>query len=156
MQFHGDLLNEILGEKAHLKQNLTVSTEKGGLPQQRALTLEIATIREWFVNSGALIRWTADANMVVNGLTKDHKESRQHLARVLQNGEWFVQNQRLNQNVHAGRNLSSRQRVQHRKSCTTSLVLWSERKFFFGWRREVNNLVPSFFQCDSECCVFFF
>ena len=27
------------------------STEKGGLPQQKALTLEIATIREWLVNS---------------------------------------------------------------------------------------------------------
>ena len=76
MQFYGDLLSEILGESApsskklHLKQNATewsktivadardvyddVSTEKGGLPQQEALTLEIATIREWLVNSGAL------------------------------------------------------------------------------------------------------
>ena len=34
-----------------------VSTEKGGPPQQKALTLEIATVREWLVNSGALIRW---------------------------------------------------------------------------------------------------
>ena len=50
-----------------------VSTEKkGGLPQQKALTLEIATIREWLVNSGALIRWTADENMIMNGLTKDN------------------------------------------------------------------------------------
>ena len=62
-----------------------LSTEKGGLPQQKALTLDIATIR------GALIRWTADENMIMNGLTKDHKESRQHLARVLQNGEWSAQ-----------------------------------------------------------------
>ena len=55
------------------------------------MTLEIATIREWLVNSGALTRWTADENMIMNGLTKDHKESRQHLARVLQNGAWSVQ-----------------------------------------------------------------
>ena len=65
MQFCGDLLSEILGESApsskklHLKQNAIewfktivadarevydkVSTEKGRLPQQKALTLEIAT-----------------------------------------------------------------------------------------------------------------
>ena len=113
MQFYADLLTEIRGESApssknlHLKQNAIEwpkmivtdaqdvydkhSTEKGGLPQQKALTLVIATIREWLVNSGALIRWTADENMIMNGLTKDQKESRQHLARVLQNGEWSVQ-----------------------------------------------------------------
>ena len=113
MQFDGDLLSDILGESApsskhvHLKQNAIewprtivtdardvydkISTEKGGHPQQIALILEIATIREWLVNSGALIRWTADENMIMNGLTKDHKESRQHLVRVLQNGEWNVQ-----------------------------------------------------------------
>ena len=68
-----------------------VSTEKGGLPQQKALPLEIATIWEWSVNSRALILWTADENMIMNGLTNDHKESRQHLVRVLQNGEWSVQ-----------------------------------------------------------------
>ena len=76
MQFYADLLGEILRESApspkslHLKQNAIewpkmivtdardvydkLSTEKGGLPQQKALTLEIATIREWLVNSGAL------------------------------------------------------------------------------------------------------
>ena len=112
-QFYTDLLSEILGESApssnnlHLKQNAIewpkmivtdardvydkLSTEKGGLLRQKALTLEIATIREWLVNSGALIRWTADENMIMNGLTKDHKESRQHLARVLQKAEWSVQ-----------------------------------------------------------------
>ena len=79
MQFYGDLLSEILGESApsskslHLKQNAiewpmtivtddwdayhNVSTEKVGLPQQKALTLVIATIREWLVNSDAQIRW---------------------------------------------------------------------------------------------------
>ena len=94
-------------EEVHLKQNATewpktivtdargvydkLSTEKGGLPQQKALTVEIATIREWLVNSGALIRWTADENMILNCLTKDHKEPGQHLARALQNGEWSLQ-----------------------------------------------------------------
>ena len=68
-----------------------LSTEEGGLPQQKALTLEIATIREWLGNPFALIRWTADENMIVNDLTKEHKESRQHLARVLPNGEWSAQ-----------------------------------------------------------------
>ena len=29
--------------------------------------------------------------MIMNGLTKDHKESRQHNARVLHIGEWSVQ-----------------------------------------------------------------
>ena len=46
-----------------------ISTEKCGLPQQKALTLEIATFREWLVNPGAQIRWTADENMIMNGLT---------------------------------------------------------------------------------------
>ena len=113
MQFYADWLNEILGESApssknlHLKQNAIewpkmivtdardvydkLSTEKGRLPQQKALTLDIATFREWLVNSSALIRWSADENMIMNGLTQDHKESRQHWTRVLQNGEWSVQ-----------------------------------------------------------------
>ena len=130
MQFYADLLSEIFGESAppsmnlHLKQNAKewpktivtdvqdvcdkLSTEKVGLPQQKALTLEIATIRKRLVNSGALTRWTADENMIMNGLTNDHKESRENRARVLQNGEWSVQrdttlvakNQRLSQSVH--------------------------------------------------------
>ena len=98
-------------QEIHLKQNAiewsktvvtdakdvydNVSTEKGGLTQPKALTLEIATIREWLVNSGALIRSTADANVIMNGLTKDHKESRQHLGRVLQNGERSAQRDAL-------------------------------------------------------------
>ena len=106
MQFYGKLLTEILGESAppskhvHLKQDATdwpktivtdarhvygkLSTEKGGLPPQKALTLEIATIRELLVNSDAQIRWTADENMIMNGLTKNNKESRQHVSRVRQ------------------------------------------------------------------------
>ena len=100
MQFYADLLGEnprkaiacskmIVTDAQDVYDKL--STERGGLPQQEALTLEIATIREWLVNSGALIRWIADENMIMNGLTEDHKESRQHLARVLQNREWSVQ-----------------------------------------------------------------
>ena len=58
---------------------------------KKALTLDIDTIREWLVNSCALIRWTADENMIMNGLTKNHKESRQHLVQVLQNSEWSLQ-----------------------------------------------------------------
>ena len=61
-----------------------VSTEKGGHSQQKALTREIATIREWLGKSGVQIRWTTDENMIINDLTKDHRESRQHLAPVLQ------------------------------------------------------------------------
>ena len=33
---------------------------------------EIQTIRELLVNSDAQIRWTADENMIMNGLTKDN------------------------------------------------------------------------------------
>ena len=53
-----------------------VLTEKGGLPQQKALTLEIGLIEEWLVTPGAEIRWTANEKMIMNGLTKDHRESR--------------------------------------------------------------------------------
>ena len=82
MQSYADLLSKVLGESAPSSKNLhlqqtaiewpkmivtdardvyeKLSTEKGGLPQQKAPTLEMATIREWLVNSGALIRWTAD------------------------------------------------------------------------------------------------
>ena len=67
MQFYRVLLSEILGgsapssKKLHLKQNAIewsktivtdardVSTEREGLPQRKALTLEIATFREWLV-----------------------------------------------------------------------------------------------------------
>ena len=112
MQFYGDLLTEILGESAPASKNLhfeakrdrvvqddggardvhdKVSTETYGLPKQNSLALEIATIREWLVNSGAQIRWTADENIIINGPTKDHQESRQRLARLLQEGEWSAQ-----------------------------------------------------------------
>ena len=67
-----------------------VSTEKCGLPQQNALTQEITTTREWLVTSGSQIRCTADENMTMNGVTKDHRESRQHLDRILQEGEWSI------------------------------------------------------------------
>ena len=158
-QFYGDLLNEILRESApsfkelHLKQNAIewsktivtdarrvyyakVLTEKEGLPQQKALTLEIAAIREWLVNSGALIRWIAVENMIINGLSKDHKESRQQLPRVLQNREWSVQRNaalfRTKQTTRSQltrrteQTLSKLQRLQVRKSCTTGLASQSQ------------------------------
>ena len=80
-----------------------VSTEKGGLPQQKDLTLEIATIRAWLVSSGALRRWTAEKNMIMHGLTKDHKEA---LGPSVQRDATLIRERRLNQSVHAKRNLS--------------------------------------------------
>ena len=161
MQFYGDLLSEILGESApsskklQLKQNATewsktivtdardvydrVSTEMGGLPQQKAVTLESATIRKWLVNSGALIRWTAHENMMMNGLTKDHKSQdntsleycRTENRMYKETLRWLARHRRLNRNVRAGRNQSRLQRVHvpksctwRMKSCTTSLILW--------------------------------
>ena len=106
MQFNGDLLSAILGGSApEAKRDRLAQDDRDGCPgclrqtldrerwtpQQKALTLEIANIREWQVNSDAQIRWTADENMIMNGLTKDQQESRRHLARVLSNGEWSVQ-----------------------------------------------------------------
>ena len=113
MQFSADLLGEILGESAPSSENLhmrqstikwpktivtdardvydKVPTEKGGLPQQKPLTLEIAIIEEWLVTPDAEIRWTADEKMIMNGLTKDHRESRKHLARIMQEREWSIQ-----------------------------------------------------------------
>ena len=100
MQFYADLLvgflrNAIVCPKMIVTDAQDVydklSTERGGLPQQEALTLEIATIREWLVNSDAQIRWTAGENVIVIGLTKDHKKSRQHFVRVPQNREWSAQ-----------------------------------------------------------------
>ena len=76
--------NTILTDARGVRDKM--STEKGGL-QQKALTLEIPTIREYLVNSGAQIGWTTDENMITKCLTKDHRESRKHLAQILQEGE---------------------------------------------------------------------
>ena len=111
MQFYADLLGEIHGQSAPSSKNLymrqsatkwpktivtdardvydKVSTEKGGFPQQKALTQETTTIGEWLVTSGAEIRWTADEKMIMNGLTKDHRASRKHLAQIMQG--WRVE-----------------------------------------------------------------
>ena len=99
--------SEPFSKHVHLKQNTIewrrtivtdardvydkVSTEKAGLSQQKVLTLEITTMGEWLVNSVAQIRCTADENMIMNSLTKDHRESRPHLARQLQKGECSAQ-----------------------------------------------------------------
>ena len=165
IQFYGDLLSEILGESApssrklHLKQNAMewyvtdardvhdkVSTEKGGLPQQKALTLEMATVREWLVNSGALIRWTADENMIMNGLTKDHKESRQHLARVLtvQRDATLVRTKPTTQSKRTRRTKPEQTSTRpSRKSRTRSLILWRMpgSSFVFELSRPFNFLL---------------
>ena len=103
-----------------LDDNDNLSTEKRGLPQQKGADIGDFhhARREWLVNSGTLIRWTADENMIMNGLTKDHKESRQHLPRVLQDGEWSVQ-----RDVALVREKLTSQSKCTRKSRTTSLIL---------------------------------
>ena len=106
------------------------------------------------VNSRALIRDSRRKH--------DHERSDERSQRVkttlgsnitkMENGayketlNWFVQNRRLNQNVHAGRNL-----LRVRESCATSLVLWR----MHGSSCFSKCLVPSIFYCDSERCVFF-
>ena len=78
MQFFADLLSEILEVSAPSSKNLPLKQNGIAWPEMiatKALTLEIATIREWLVKSGALIRWTADENVITNGLTKDHKNT---------------------------------------------------------------------------------
>ena len=54
--------NTIVWSKTIVTDAPDVSNEKGGLPQQKALTLEMATLRERLVNSGAPTCWTADAS----------------------------------------------------------------------------------------------
>ena len=49
------------------------------------MTLQIATIREWLVDNGTMILCTAGENMVMNYLTKDHRESRAYPARGCDN-----------------------------------------------------------------------
>ena len=100
-----------------------LSTEKGGLPQQKALTLEIATIREWLVNSGALIRWTAGRKHDYERSDEDHKESRQHLARVLQNGEWSIQRDAT---LIREKSASQSKRTRRTKPEQTSTYLYTE------------------------------
>ena len=143
MQFYGDLLSEILGESAPFSCSRTIvtdarnvydkfSTEKGGLPQQKALTLEIATIREWLVNVRSFD--TLDCRR-----KHDHEwsdEGSQRVKTTLGSGttvrrmghtktlRWFARHRRLNPNVFAGRNLSKHERVRVRRSCTTSLIMW--------------------------------
>ena len=100
--------------------NDKVSADEGGLPQQKALTLEIVTIRERLVNSGALIRWTSkrkhENERSDEGITKSQDNTwlgyyRTEKGAYKETLRRFARNRRLNQNVHAGRNLSKLQRV---------------------------------------------
>ena len=68
-----------------------LSKETGGLPEQKALVMEIAGIREWLLEALAQIRWTADENMIGDGLTKDKPASRHHLARILAGNVWSIE-----------------------------------------------------------------
>ena len=102
-----------------------VSTEKGGLPQQKALTLEIATIPEWLVNSEALIRRTADEKHDHEWSDEGSQKSQDNTwLEFKETPRWFVKNRRLNQSVHVARHLSRPKRVQVQKSCVTSPMLW--------------------------------
>ena len=126
-----------------------VSTEKERLPQQKALTPEVVTIREWLVNSGSLIRWTADENMTMNALTKDHKESRQHLARVLQNGEWSAQRDaslvRTKPTTQSKRTSRTKLEQTSMRPCLEKLhdesnIVVNARKCFFFLERTISSL----------------
>ena len=68
-----------------------LTKETGGLPEQKALTMEIAGIREWLLDSSTELRWTADENMINDGLTKDKLASRHHLARIFAGSTWSVE-----------------------------------------------------------------
>ena len=68
-----------------------LAKETGGLPEQKALTMEIAGVREWIMETSAALRWTADENMINDGLTKDKQPSRRHLARIFAQNVWSVE-----------------------------------------------------------------
>ena len=68
-----------------------LAKETGGILEQKALTMEIAIVREWLLASGAILRWTADENMIGDGLTKDVERSRHHLARILKGNVWSIE-----------------------------------------------------------------
>ena len=69
-----EIIFESLGPE-HFRQTLVVcdkfAKEKSGLPLQKAFTLKVAAIQEWLVSTRyTQIQWTADENMIMNGLTK--------------------------------------------------------------------------------------
>ena len=68
-----------------------LAKETGGLPEQKALTMEIAIVREWLLSTGAELRWTADENMIGDGLTREAEKSRKHLARILAGNVWCIE-----------------------------------------------------------------
>ena len=68
-----------------------LAKETGGLPEQKALTMEIAIVLEWLMQTGAALRWTADENMIGDGLTKDQEKARAHLARIFTGSKWSIE-----------------------------------------------------------------
>lgn len=114
MQFFTDAFGQILGHKlVQMPQQISLrasgirwpetvvtdardvydrlAKETGGLPEQKALTMEIAIVREWLLSTGANLRWTADENMIGDGLTKEAEKSRKHLARILAGNVWCIE-----------------------------------------------------------------
>ena len=143
MIFFSDALRHILGDKMlkHTPQ-VTLKTpgirwpatvvtdardvydrlakETGGLPEQKALTMEIAIVREWLLESGATIRWTADENMIGDGLTKDKQASRQHLCRIIAGNEWSIEQvQEFVRDIAKDGALTTRRRI---RGATTSEI----------------------------------
>ena len=92
----------------------------------------MVTIREWLTNSRSLIRWTADENMIRNGLANDHRESRQHLSRALQNGENLQRDAAL---VRAKSTTQSKRTRRTKPEQTSTRPSQNAQKFFFFWNR---------------------
>ena len=96
-------------------------------------------------NSGTQIRWTADENMIMNGLIKDHRQSREHLCQIIPK---IVVNIESSASLVRGVLGRAKQVSTRRKSSATnlmplssrSLVAIKERMKFLGW-------------LTRDCCV---
>ena len=71
----------------------TLSKETSSMPEHRALIFELAGLRGWFVKYSAGVKWTADEYTIVDALSKDKQQSRNHLARILGHGRWSISKQ---------------------------------------------------------------
>ena len=129
-----------------------VSDREGRTPTTESLDTRGCHHSGMLVNSGALIRWTADENMIMNGLTKDHKESRQHVVRALQNGEWIVQRDA----ALVRRKPTTKLEETSTRPCPVKLhdesnLVENARKLFF-WVGTVSSL--HVFDCDRTLRIF--
>ena len=57
----------------------TFTGKQVGCSPQQSLTLETATVRRWLLDIDTTIRWTADENVVINGVTTARQLSRANL-----------------------------------------------------------------------------